>query len=72
MIANNVAAVEILLDCGFLKAGLLVVLGAVCRACVGWCVLGLVGLQERSWGLDGVGVLAESAAVLTRWIGSAS
>jgi hypothetical protein len=68
VIVNNVAAVEILMDCGFLRAGILVFLGAVCRAVVGWCILGVIGLQERSWGLDGVGVLAESAEVIGRWV----
>jgi hypothetical protein len=72
VIVNNVAALEILMDCGFWRAAFLVFLGAVCRACVGWCVLGCVGLQERSWGLDGVGVLAESAEVVGRWIGGVS
>lgn len=65
---NNIAAIEILMDCGFLRAGGLVFLGAVCRALVGWGVLSVVGLQERSWGLDGVGALVESAEVLGRWI----
>ncbi|KAF2433592.1 Arv1-like protein [Tothia fuscella] len=61
VIVNNVAAVEILMDCGFMRAGFLVLVGAVCRTIVGWLVLSVVGLQDRSWGLDGVGILAESA-----------
>ncbi|KIW06141.1 uncharacterized protein PV09_03303 [Verruconis gallopava] len=68
VIVNNVAAIEILMDCGFGRACILAMLGAVCRAVVGWFVLGMVGLQERSWGLDGVGVLAESAEVVSRWL----
>jgi hypothetical protein len=72
VIINNVAAVEILMDCGFVRAGLLVLLGAVARAGVGYGILSMVGLQDRSWGLDGVGVLAESAEVLGKWVGVVS
>lgn len=68
VIVNNIAATEILMDCGFLRAGLLVLIGAICRAFVGWAVLSVVGLQERSWGLDGVGVFIESAGVALRWV----
>lgn len=69
VIVNNIAAIEILMDCGFLRAGLLVFVGAVCRALVGWAVLSIVGLQERSWGLDGMAVFVESASLAMRWIG---
>jgi hypothetical protein len=68
VIVNNIAAVEILMDCGYSRAALLVLIGAVCRAIVGWSVLSVVGLQERSWGLDGVGVLVESATMAVDWI----
>ncbi|QDS69255.1 hypothetical protein FKW77_002043 [Venturia effusa] len=68
VILNNIAAIEILMDCGYLRAGLLVLIGAMCRAAVGWVVLSVVGLQERSWGLDGVGLLVESAQVAVRWV----
>lgn len=66
VIVNNIAAVEILMDCGFMRAGLLVLIGAVCRTFVGWMVLSIVGLQDRSWGLDGVGILAETANLVSR------
>lgn len=56
------------MDCGYLRAGLLVFIGAVWRALVGWAVLSVVGLQERSWGLDGVGFFVESAQVAVRWV----
>lgn len=69
VITNNVAAVEILMDCGFLRAAVLVLLGACCRAAVGYAVLSLVGLQDRAWGLDGVGVLLETVQVLGTWVG---
>ena len=36
VIINNVAALEILLDCGYVRAALLAAVGAVCRAGVGW------------------------------------
>ena len=36
VIVNNVAALEILLDCGFVRAIILAAVGAVCRAGVGW------------------------------------
>lgn len=61
VIVNNIAAVEILMDCGYLRAAFLVIVGAVCRAIVGWSVLSVVGLQEKGWRLDGVGAFVESA-----------
>lgn len=39
VIINNVAALEILLDCGFVRAAILAAVGAVCRAAVGWVSL---------------------------------
>lgn len=36
VIVNNVAALEILLECGVLRAAVLAAVGAVCRAGVGW------------------------------------
>jgi hypothetical protein len=36
VIINNVAALEILLDCGYVRAALLAAVGAICRAGVGW------------------------------------
>lgn len=60
------------MDCGFVRAGGLVLIGAVARAGVGYGILSLVRLQDRSWGLDGVGVLAESAEVVGKWVGVVS
>jgi hypothetical protein len=68
VIVNNIAAIEILMDCGFIRAGILVLIGAACRATVGWMVLSIVGLQERSWGLDGVGVFVESVTMAVKLI----
>ncbi|KAK3624418.1 hypothetical protein LTR56_021042 [Elasticomyces elasticus] len=45
VIINNVAALEILLDCGFARAILLCAFGAVSRAGVGWAVLRLAGVK---------------------------
>ncbi|EME79701.1 uncharacterized protein MYCFIDRAFT_124497, partial [Pseudocercospora fijiensis CIRAD86] len=36
VIINNIAALEILLDCGYVRAALLAAVGAVCRAGIGW------------------------------------
>lgn len=36
VIINNVAALEILLECGVVRAAVLAAVGAVCRAGVGW------------------------------------
>jgi lipid intermediate transporter len=62
VIVNNVAALEILMDCGYGRALALVIVGAVARAVVGWCVLSIVGLQDRVWGDIGVGVFSEVLA----------
>lgn len=50
VIVNNVAALEILMDCGFARASMLVAIGAACRGLIAWGLLGAVGLEERgSW-----------------------
>jgi hypothetical protein len=36
VIVNNVAALAILLDCGYIRAAILAAVGGVCRAGVGW------------------------------------
>lgn len=42
VIINNIAALEILLDCGYIKAALLAAVGAVFRAGIGWvCMIRL-------------------------------
>jgi hypothetical protein len=70
VIVNNVAALEILMDCGYGRALALVIVGAIARAAVGWCVLSVVGLQDRVWGDIGVGVFSEGLADLSlRWNG---
>ena len=42
VIINNVAALEILLDCGYVRAAFLAAIGAVCRAGVGWVSVALL------------------------------
>lgn len=46
VIVNNIAALEILLDCGILRAAVVVGLGGMGRWCVGRGMLGMVGLGE--------------------------
>jgi hypothetical protein len=46
VIINNVAALEILLDCGYVRAALLAAVGAVCRAGVGWVSFSSYSLLE--------------------------
>lgn len=70
VIVNNVAALEILMDCGYGRALTLVVLGAVARAAVGWCILSAVGLQGRNWGDVGVGMISEGFVDTLQWLGS--
>lgn len=44
VIVNNIAALEILMDCGYIKAGILVGVGAGIRTLVGWAILRAAGL----------------------------
>lgn len=44
VIVNNIAALEILMDCGYLRAGVLVAVGAGTRSLIAGGVLGTVGL----------------------------
>lgn len=56
MIVNNVAALEILMDCGYLRAGVLVGVGAGLRTVVGWAVLRAAGLGTGWEGGVGLGM----------------
>ena len=56
VIVNNLAALEILLDCGYMRAGALAVIGAGCRAFVGWTLLKAAGLDTRQIVGGGLGV----------------
>jgi hypothetical protein len=64
VIVNNVAALEILMDCGYGLASILVVIGAISRAAVGWCILSAVGLEDRVWGdFSMSGLLAKEGVI---------
>ncbi|KAI9891266.1 MAG: sterol homeostasis protein [Vezdaea aestivalis] len=48
VVVNNVEALRILLDCGYLTAGLLTAVGSLVRIAAGWVILSAVGLAEAS------------------------
>lgn len=47
VIVNNIAALEILMDCGYIRAALLIAIGALCRAATSWALLSVVGMGDR-------------------------
>jgi lipid intermediate transporter len=51
VILNNVAALDILMDCGFARAAVLVTVGAAAREVVGRTALELVGLDGWKSGI---------------------
>lgn len=63
VIVNNVAALEILLGCGYPRAVALAAVGAVCRGLVGWGVLKMAGVEG---GVAAAGVV-ETGDVLELW-----
>jgi len=70
VIVNNVAALEILMDCGYGQALALVVVGAIARACVAWLVLSSAGLEDSVWGDFRLAVFGDGASDTLRRIGS--
>jgi hypothetical protein len=70
VIVNNMAALEILMDCGYGRALALVVIGDIVRASMGWLVLGSVGLEDRVWGDLRVGMYSERISDTLKWIHS--
>jgi hypothetical protein len=54
VIVNNIAALEILMDCGYVRAGVLVGVGAAFRSAVAWAMLWGVGLGTGWEGYDPV------------------
>jgi hypothetical protein len=64
VVANNIEALKILLDCGYIPATILAIVGAVSRWLVGKGILWAVGLG----GLDSLGetgILADGKALWT-------
>lgn len=67
VIVNNIAALEILMDCGYLRAAILVGVGAGMRTLVMWSILQMAGL-----GTGWEGYLSEwsFASTLWNWVGN--
>ncbi|THW12475.1 ARV1-like protein [Aureobasidium pullulans] len=63
VIINNVAALEILLECGVIRAAILAAVGAVCRAGIGWGILRAAGVGS---GVAAAGVV-ETGDLLELW-----
>jgi len=63
VIVNNVAALEILLDCGYTIATILAGVGAIARALLGWALLRAVGVAPVS---AAVGII-ETEDVISLW-----
>jgi lipid intermediate transporter len=53
VVANNVEALKILLDCGYFPAAVMASVGALARWLVGRGVLWMVGLQGMDGGVEG-------------------
>ncbi|QIX01222.1 hypothetical protein AMS68_006739 [Peltaster fructicola] len=63
VIINNIAALEILLNCGYGRAIVLAAIGAICRAGAGWGILSAVGING---GMAAAGVV-ETGDVIEIW-----
>lgn len=63
VIVNNVAALEILLDCGYIMAAALAGVGALARALLGWGLLRAVGVAPVS---AAVGII-ETGDLISLW-----
>lgn len=57
VIVNNIVALEIVMGCGYVRAAVLVGVGAAGRGLVGWAVLRAVGLGTGWEGFLGEGVV---------------
>ncbi|RMZ73350.1 arv1-like family [Pyrenophora seminiperda CCB06] len=66
VIVNNIAALEILMDCGYVRASLLVGIGAGMRTAVGWAVLRAAGLGTGWEGYAGEWMAGSS---VWGWVG---
>ncbi|KAF2637613.1 hypothetical protein P280DRAFT_433512 [Massarina eburnea CBS 473.64] len=68
VIVNNVAALEILMDCGYVRAGVLVGVGAAMRTLVSGSILRSAGLGD-GWSEIGVEAMMQNWGEVGRWIG---
>lgn len=70
VIINNIAALEILLDCGYVRAMILAAIAAAGRWTVGWWLLRAVGLAEGGWtGFASWGAGAVGLGGVGSWVG---
>ncbi len=69
VVVNNIEALNILLNCGYVSAGFLAGTGALVRLVTGWAILQAVGLGEETWP-GGVSVQAVVGGISTvrKWI----
>lgn len=63
VVANNVEALKILLDCGYTTAGILATVGAISRWMVGRGILWAVGLDGVDMVGDSAGIAADGKAL---------
>ncbi|KAI5249999.1 ARV1-like protein [Aureobasidium subglaciale] len=66
VIINNVAALEILLECGVIRAAILAAVGAVFRAGIGWVGSGILRAAGVGSGVAAAGVV-ETGDLLELW-----
>jgi len=66
VIVNNIAALEILMDCGYVRASLLAGIGAGMRTVVGWGVLRAAGLGT---GWEGYASECMAKGSVWAWLG---
>ena len=73
VVANNIEALKILLDCGYGPAALLVAVGAASRWIVAMGILWAMGLEgkDSGWGLtEGTTFLGNGFGLVKEWGGS--
>lgn len=67
VVANNIEALKILLDCSYWTAGLLAGCGAAVRWLVGRSILWAVGLEDEVLGVGGVLGMGMGTEVVSGW-----
>ncbi|KAI9888082.1 MAG: sterol homeostasis protein [Watsoniomyces obsoletus] len=69
VVVNNIEALKILLNCGYVMAGFLAGTGALVRLVTGWVILHAVGLGEETWpGGGAVEGLLGGMGMIREWI----